>query len=281
MRRHLVIIGMGYTASIVATRATAHSWDVTGTRRYPDGQPHVVAYRDATEAIRSATHLLISTPPEDGLDPALRDFEATILKARDLVWIGYYSTTGVYGDRQGGSVDETTPARPTQPRAKARIDAEDGWSRLAIKKNIAFDRIRIGGIYGPGRSPFEMLRSVHPRLVIAPDHAFSRIHRDDIAEATLAAIDTASGERVLNFVDMLPTPQHVVIEEAARIAHWPLPTPTPLDQALREMNPMARSFWSERRTVQSVLTCQMIHRDWKFPTYREGLAAIWAEMRNV
>ncbi|UYH51106.1 SDR family NAD(P)-dependent oxidoreductase [Candidatus Kirkpatrickella diaphorinae] len=281
MRRHLVIIGMGYSASRVAAQAIAQSWDVTGTKRVPDGQPNVIAYADAAEAIKSATHLLISAPPENGADPAIRDYGRVISAARHLTWIGYYSTTGVYGDRQGGAVDETTPVNPTQPRAQARVTAEDGWARIAADQNIAFDRIRIGGIYGPGRSPFDMLRSDRPRLVIAPDHAFSRIHRDDIAGGTMAAMETASGERVLNFVDTTPSPQHVVIEEAARIAQWPLPTPTPLDQALREMNPMARSFWSERRIVRSELTCQLINRAWKFPSYREGLADIWAQMRSA
>jgi len=278
MPPHLVILGQGYSASAVVAPAKAQGWQVTGTKRAPEPDSTLLAFDAAGEALHKATHVLISAPPSEAGDPALLRYEDVLREAPHLRWIGYYSTTGVYGDRQGGSVDETTPVAPGQSRSRARVQAEQDWQALARDRQIACDIMRLGGIYGPGRSAFDTLRSGKARLVDAPGHLFSRIHRDDIAGATLAAMATASpaSSRILNFVDDCPSPQADVFEEAARLSHHPLPPRVSLEAAWAELSPMARSFWSERRVVQSRLTQQYLRRSWLYPSYREGLAAIYA-----
>ncbi|RUT24667.1 NAD(P)-dependent oxidoreductase [Asaia sp. W19] len=276
MPPHLVILGQGYSASAVVPLARAQAWRVTGTRRVPEEGSGLIAFDEAGSALGEATHLLISAPPSESGDPAFIRYAPLLSESPTLRWIGYYSTTGVYGDRQGAHVDETTPVSPGQTRSRARVEAERAWQELARRRSIACDIMRLGGIYGPGRSAFDTLRSGKARLIDAPDHLFSRIHRDDIAEGTMAAISTASGCRILNFVDDAPSPQAAVFEEAARLANAPLPQRLSLDEAWESLSPMARSFWSERRVVDSRLTQRSLDRRWRFPSYREGLAAILA-----
>lgn len=186
----------------------------------------------------------------------------------------YYSTTGVYGDRQGDTVFETTPPRPGQTRSAARVRAEDARRALAAERGVACDIMRLGGIYGPGRSALDTVVSGTARAIDAPDHLFSRIHRDDIAEGSLAAAHTASGTRVLNFTDDTPSTQRSVLEEAARLLGVALPRVVTLEDAWPDMSDMARSFWSERRVVNSAATRSMLGRPWRYAGYREGLAAI-------
>ncbi|WP_025885894.1 Rossmann-fold NAD(P)-binding domain-containing protein [Asaia prunellae] len=275
MPPHLVILGQGYSASAVASLARARDWQVTGTQRTPATGSGLRPFDSVETELREATHVLVSVPPGETGDPALLRYETILTVAPRLTWIGYYSTTGVYGDRQGRAVDETTPVAPAQTRSQARVKAEQDWQALARSRNIACDIMRLGGIYGPGRSAFDTLRSGKARLIDAPDHLFSRIHRDDIAGATLTAIDTAGTCRILNFVDDTPSPQSAVLEEAARISGMPLPPRLSLEDAWEGLSPMARSFWSERRVVESRLTRQCLGRNWLYPSYREGLTAIF------
>lgn len=274
MPPHLVILGQGYSASAVSMRLGKREWKVTGTKRAPEADSPLKAFDAVEPELRDATHLLISAPPGEAGDPALLRYGAVLEQAPYLRWIGYYSTTGVYGDRKGARVDETTTVAPGQSRSQARVKAEQDWQSLAHRRGIACDIMRLGGIYGPGRSAFDTLRSGKARLIDAPGHLFSRIHRDDIAEATLAAIETARTCRILNFVDDTPSPQAAVFEEAARLVGTPLPQRLSLEEAWQEMSPMARSFWAERRVVDSRLTKESLNREWRYPSYREGLAAI-------
>ncbi|GBR06900.1 SDR family NAD(P)-dependent oxidoreductase [Asaia siamensis] len=280
MPPHLVILGQGYSASAVSTLLRAQGWTVTGTKRAPEAESGLKAFDAVETELLSATHLLVSAPPGEAGDPALLRYGAILEEAPHLRWIGYYSTTGVYGDRQGARVDENTSVAPGQTRSAARVKAEQDWQSLATRRGLACDIMRLGGIYGPGRSAFDTLRSGKARLIDAPDHFFSRIHRDDIAEATLAAIETAQGCRILNFVDDTPSPQAAVFEEAARLSGAALPPRLTLEAAWEEMSPMARSFWAERRLVESVLTKQRLNREWRYPSYREGLAAIFDSEEN-
>ncbi|WP_222546131.1 SDR family NAD(P)-dependent oxidoreductase [Asaia lannensis] len=278
MPPHLVILGQGYSASAVAPEALALGWTVTGTKRQPDADSGLRAFDGVEAELGQATHVLVSVPPDETGDPAFLRYGTLLAGSKALQWLGYYSTTGVYGDRQGAHVNETTPVAPGQSRSRARVQAEQDWQGLARDKGIACDIMRLGGIYGPGRSAFDTLRSGKARLIDAPDHLFSRIHRDDIAGATMAAIHTsrAASCRFLNFVDDCPSPQADVFEEAARLGNYPLPRRLTLEQAWNELSPMARSFWSERRVVDSALTQQVLGREWLYPSYREGLVAIQA-----
>ncbi|GAJ28907.1 NAD dependent epimerase/dehydratase [Acidomonas methanolica NBRC 104435] len=282
---HLVILGLGYIGTVVARTGVARGWRVTGTHRHlregeEDGVRRV-CFTQVGDALRTATHVLISTPPENGRDPAFALFADIIADACRLRWIGYYSTTGVYGDRAGGTVDETTPPRPTQARGRMRLDAETSWQALAARRRVACDLMRLGGIYGPGRSVLDALRAGTARLIAAPAHLFSRIHRDDAAGATWAAIDTAAGCRVLNLVDSRPSSQSEVTRFGAELLRIAPPQAVSLADSLTGMSETGQSFWKERRVVRSDMTERSLGRCWLYPSYREGLAAILAAEDGV
>ncbi len=275
----LLIFGLGYVG-----RAVAATWDgagVTGTARksIPD-LPNTVACIPPEEAVRAlatATHLLVTAPPGAEGDPLLALEGARAALARSpLRWIGYLSSTGVYGDRGGLSVDETTPPAPGSERTIRRVAAEAAWSLLGDRCTV--DIFRLAGIYGPGRSVFDDLRSGRARRIIKPGHAFGRIHRDDIVRAIRAAMAQQGGARarILNLSDDEPEESAVVMEEAARLLGVPPPAEVAFSDAWAAMSPMARSFWSENRKVSSQATKAALDLSWLYPTYREGLRAVLA-----
>jgi nucleoside-diphosphate-sugar epimerase len=257
---------------------------VSGTSRDPsraEVPPGValLAFAASGPAIAAASHLLITAAPGEAGDPLLTTHAEALRAAKGLHWVGYISTTGVYGDRGGGWVDEATPPAPTQDRTRRRVAAEEAWAALAGR--CAVDILRAGGIYGPGRSAFDELREGTTRRTLKPGHAFSRIHRDDIAQAVLAAMATAAptGLRVLNLVDDEPAESALVVEEAARLLGAALPPAVPFEEAAQRMSPMAHSFWAESRRVANAATKAALGIEWRYPTYREGLRAILAEER--
>jgi nucleoside-diphosphate-sugar epimerase len=285
--RRLVVAGLGYSGSAVAAEAARAGWAVAGTVRDPGRlaappPPGVAVLRfaEAGPAIAAATHLLVTASPDAGQgDPVLAAHAGALRAAAGLRWIGYISTTGVYGDRGGAWVEESTPPAPGQDRTRRRVEAERAWAAFT-QRGMAVDLFRSGGIYGPGRSVFDELREGTARRTVKPGHAFSRIHRDDIALAVLAALrqdPLPSGLRVLHLVDDEPCESATVVEEAARLLGVAPPPAVPFDQAVRGMSPMARSFWAENRRVGNAATKAALGiAAWRHPTWREGLRAILA-----
>jgi nucleoside-diphosphate-sugar epimerase len=279
----LLIFGLGYAATALARLAVSHGWRVFGTTTQPaTGQADGIIrlpFEQAAPLLPQATHLLASAPPGEKGDPVLARYQAEIEAAGKLRWIGYFSTTGIYGDRAGGWVDEFTGPSPVAARAARRIEAELQWRAVAgHASGGVIDLMRIAGIYGPGRSVFDGLRAGTARRILAPGHCFGRIHRDDIAGAAFAAMRRLpDGARVLNLTDDLPEESAVVTAYAAQLLGIAAPEGMPLDQAWPGMSPMARSFWSDNRKVSGRLTQQLLGYRWRYPTYREGLAAILAE----
>ncbi len=278
----LLVFGLGYSGRAVAQAATAAGVAVVATSRDParvTAPPGVscVAFDAARPAIGAATHLLATAPPEAGGDPALLRYAEDIAAAPRLRWLGYFSTTGVYGDRAGGWVDETTPAAPASSRTWRRVEAEAAWSAVARGRQV--DLFRLAGIYGPGRSAIDDVRAGAARRIVKPGHSFGRIHRDDIAAAVVAALrqDRPPGPRVLNLADDVPEETARVVEEAARLLGVPPPPAVPFAEAWEAMSSMARSFWSENRKVASRITQSALGITWRHPSYREGLRAILAE----
>ena len=284
---HLVIFGLGYTGAALAEAASAAGLPVTVVTRQPSAAPRNAAapppgdvvlapFDDPGAALQSATHLVATAAPDGFGDPVLARHARAIAAAPALRWIGYMSTTGVYGDRGGGWVDETSPPAPSSERGQRRVDAEQAWS--AAHPGAAVDLLRLAGIYGPGRSVFDDLRSGRARRVEKPGHKFGRIHRDDIAGALLAAIqqDRPPGTRVLNGADSEPAASADVIAYAAGLLGMPPPPLIPFEQAAPAMSPMARSFWADDRKVRSDVTQATLGRRWRYPSYREGLRAILA-----
>lgn len=279
MARNLLIIGLGASGRAAAQVALAAGFSVTATARDParTAMPGVgiVDFAEAAPAIAAATHLLVTAPPDEAMgDPVLAAHAAAIAPAPLLRWIGYISTTGVYGDRGGGWVDEATPPAPGQPRSQRRLAAEQAWAASA--KGRALDLFRTAGIYGAGRSAFDDLRAGTARRTVAPGHAFGRIHVADIGRATIAAAAQMPppGVRVLHLTDDLPAASADVVAEAARLLGMPPPPEVPLADAWPRMSPMARSFWSENRRLRNDETKAALGLTWLYPTFREGLAAI-------
>jgi nucleoside-diphosphate-sugar epimerase len=288
LHRHLIVCGLGYTGVATARAAAEAGLRVTAVTRDPANAPPlgavtIVPFAAAGAAFADATHLLATAPPPgdggegEGADPVLHAHAAAIEAAPRLRWLGYLSTTGVYGDRGGGWVDETTPPAPGQDRSQRRLAAEQAWAALTTTR--AVDLFRLAGIYGPGRSAFDDLRAGRARRIDKPGHAFGRIHRDDIVAAILAAVgqDLPPGVRVLNLNDDEPAEPALVVEEAARLLGMEPPKLTPFAEIEARMSPMGRSFWSESRRVASAGTQAALGLRWRYPTFREGLRGILAE----
>ncbi len=280
---HLLIAGLGYSGIAVARAALAAGWAVTATiRSRAVALPGLatVPFAAAGPALRQATHLLVTAPPGEGGDPVLAAHAEAIGAAAGLRWLGYMSTTGVYGDRDGAWVDEATVPAPGQERSRRRLEAEQQW--MALADRVAVDVMRAGGIYGPGRSVVEELRAGTARRTVKPGHAFGRIHVEDIALAVLAAMRQPRGPglRVLHLVDDEPAESAAVVEEAARLLGVPPPPAVSFDQAFAAMSPMARSFWAENRKVANAATKAALGIQWRYPSYREGLRAIVEQGRD-
>jgi len=260
----LVVFGPGYCGAPIAAAARAAGYAVA------------TVGRGAAADLSDATHVLSTVAPDESGDPILARFGAAIAAAPALRWIGYLSTTGVYGDRGGAWVDETTPPAPGADRSRRRLAAEQAWIDIAGARPL--DIVRLAGIYGPGRSSFDDLRAGRARRIDKPGHSFGRIHRDDIVAAVLAAMgqDRAAGPRILHGSDDDPAEPQAVIAEAARLLGIDPPPLVPFDEAWAAMSPMARSFWAENRKVDNRITKQALGLTWRYPGYRDGLRAILA-----
>jgi nucleoside-diphosphate-sugar epimerase len=254
----LFVFGLGYSAGVLAGRLRAQGWHVGGT-----GRGGTMAFADSAAVqaeLAAASHVLSSVPPgRDGIDPVLAHYGPALRAALPARWIGYLSSTGVYGDCGGAWVDETAPVG--QGRRSARSDADLAWQALGARV------FRLPGIYGPGRSAFDRLQSGTARRLIAPGQVFSRVHVDDIAGGVIAGLNGPVG--VYNIADDEPCDGNAVIEEAARLMGVAPPPLVPLE--LADLSPMARAFYAENRRVANGKARRVL--GWKplFPTYREGL----------
>jgi nucleoside-diphosphate-sugar epimerase len=272
----LLSFGHGYSAQALARLLIPQGWRVIGTTRSADkvarlGCDGVVwPGGDIGPALDAATHLLISAGPDDLGDPVLRQAgDAIAARARRFQWVGYLSTTGVYGDAAGGWVDEDSPLTPATARGMARVKAETDWAAIP---GLPLHIFRLAGIYGPGRGPFQKVRDGTARRIIKPGQVFSRIHVDDIAQVLAASIAQPNPGRAYNLCDDDPAPPEDVIGHAAQLLG--LPIPPAVDFADAEMTPMARSFYAESKKVRNdriktELGVRLIH-----PDYRSGLAAL-------
>ncbi len=285
MTARLIVFGLGYTGAAIARAAGARGADVTVVTRDPlsaaserlRGEGIAIAPFD-NPPLEGASHLLATAAPGEGSDPVLAAHGVAIAAAPGLRWIGYLSTTGVYGDRGGAWVDETSTPAPGQPRSARRRAAERAWEDLAERASAPLDLIRLSGIYGSGRSAINEVREGTARRVMKPGHAFSRIHVDDIAGLVTAAMARPPGVpvRVLHGADDEPAPSAEVVAEAARLLGAKPPPAIAFEAAKGAMSPMALSFWSENRKVANGLTKAATGWALRYPTYREGLRAILA-----
>lgn len=273
----LLTLGHGYSASAVAARLIPQGWTVIGTCRDAGraqalraaGVQPLMWPADLGPALTTASHILISAAPDAAGDPFLRA-AGDALNAANPTWVGYFSTTAVYGDHQGAWVDEDTPVTPQSDRARHRVLAEQQWLNTPLPVHI----FRLAGIYGPSRGPFVKVREGSARRVIKPGQVFSRIHVDDIAETVLASIARPNPGRIYNVCDNDPAPPEDVLSYAATLLGLPEPPAVPYDQA--DMTPMARSFYGESKRVSNARILNELQVQLNHPTYREGLVSLLA-----
>ncbi len=198
-----------------------------------------------------------------------------IAAAPNLRWIGYLSTTAVYGDHGGGWVDETTPLTPATKRGEWRVAAERAWQDFARKQSLNLHIFRLAGIYGPGRGPFAKLRAGTARRIVKPGQVFSRIHVEDIAQTLTASMNAPNAGAVYNVCDDDPAPPQDILAFAAKLLN--LPVPPEEDFATAEMTPMARSFYSESKRVRNDRIKAELGVKLKYPDYKTGLRALARE----
>lgn len=227
---------------------------------------------DLSAALDRATHLLVSAAPSDAGDPVLNALKGEIAaRAGQFDWVGYLSTTGVYGDTGGDWVDEGSPLNPATKRGIAREKAEAEWQSI---KGLPLHIFRLAGIYGPGRGPFAKVRSGTARRIIKKDQVFSRIHVEDIAKILGASMAHPNPGAVYNLCDDDPAPPQDVIAFAAELLGVPLPPPEDFETA--EMTPMARSFYAESKRVRNDRIKQELGVTLKYPDYKIGLRDLLA-----
>ena len=258
----LLVFGLGYTARAFVQRL-GPEWTIVATSR---GDSRVPLLPDGGFA--GVTHILVSAPPDEAGDPALVRYGKDITALGSLQWLGYLSTTGVYGTRDGDWVDESAELRPSSARAKRRVAAEQGWLRLGAHV------FRLAGIYGQGRSALDALVAGTAKRVDAGGQVFSRIHVDDIATVLLASIAKPRPGAIYNVCDDEPAAQEAVVAHAARLLGL---TPQPfIPLAEADLTPMARSFYADNKRVSNALMKRELDVVLAYPSYREGLAAILA-----
>lgn len=290
--KRLFCFGIGYSAEALIRRLKPKGWAVAGTcreekRRARLARRGIKAYvfdtdrplANATKILAGTTHLLISIPPGeegDDADPLLRHHLGDLLATRaSLKWIGYLSSTSVYGDAQGLPVDENWPCRPTSTRSRRRVEAEGAWLALAQAATpLPVHAFRLAGIYGPGRSELDRVRAGTAKRINRPRQRFARIHVDDIANVLVASMAKPRPGAFYNVCDDEPAPPSAVTEEACRLLGLAPPPFRTLDEAAKLMSPLARNFWRDDRFMLNVLIKSELGVKLTYPSYREGLKAI-------
>lgn len=283
----LVIFGLGFTAHAVADFVRPRFSSITATVRGEDKAARLT--RDGLDVlvfnesgfdprlearVRNADAVLVSAGPDDLGDPVLRHFKTAMEQSSTLRWIGYLSTIGVYGDAQGGWVDETTPVDPSHLRTKIRVAVEQDWLALGARVNKAVQIFRLAGIYGPGRNPILNLKSRAQRI-IKPGQVFNRIHVEDIAQTILASLAHPRPGAIYNVTDDEPAPPQDVLLFAADVLGVEPPPEVPFEQAV--MTEMARSFYADNKRVSNRLIREELGVALRYPTYREGIRALAAQ----
>ncbi len=282
MTQTLLSFGHGYSAQALGQLLTPDRWRIIGTTRTAEKasrlkaqgvEPVVWPGSDLSGALDAATHILVSAAPTETGDPVLEALGDRIAaRAPNLTWVGYLSTTGVYGDHRGGWVDETTPLTPSTRRGRLRVAAETAWRQLADRAGLPLHIFRLAGIYGPGRGPFAKVRDGTARRIIKPGQVFSRIHVDDIAQVLAASIARPDPGAIYNVCDDEPAPPQDVIAYAAELLNLPLPPEIAFDEA--DLSPMARSFYAESKRVRNDRIKEDLGVRLLNPDYRTGLAAL-------
>lgn len=288
----LFCFGIGYSATVLARRLLAEGWRVAGTSRH---QTHCDALRAEGIAavpfergrpidpvlLDGVTHLLASVPPDKDGDPVLAEHFADIAGQSQLRWIGYLSTTTVYGDYRGNWVDENEPLRPSHERAWRRVHAEQRWFDLKRLHRRPTHVFRLAGIYGPGRSVLDDVRDGSVQRIVKKKQYFGRIHVEDIATVLRASMERPNPGAVYNVADDLPAPPQDVAAFACELLGVEPPPPVPFEAVRETMSPMQLSFWTDSKKVRNERIKSELGVTLAYPDYKAGLRAILAAERKA
>lgn len=283
---YLFCFGLGYSAQRLAHGLVAEGWRVSGTHRPGDGRPEgldtvpVLPFDRAHPLdpadLEGATHVLISIPPDgdgDG-DPTLDVHGPDLARLPSLAWLGYLSTTGVYGDTGGDWVCESSPVAPTVARSKRRARAEQGWLDLRQSRGVPVHVFRLAGIYGPGRSVVDNVRTGRAHRIVKAGHMFSRIHVDDIATVIKASMARPNPGAIYNVCDDDPAPPQEVVAHACALLGVEPPPEVRFEDAAASLSAMALSFYADNRRVRNDRIKRELGVTLRYPTYREGLRSL-------
>lgn len=281
----LFVFGLGYSGLEIARAISAHGAWVGGTVRNEEKAARLRAEdlsvsvfdgmtpgQGIGEALKRATHILISIAPGESGDRVIAHHASDIRAAENLAWIGYLSSVGVYGNYGGAWVSERTTPHPRPGRSANRLEAENVWRLLAEDCEVPLARFRIAGIYGPGRNALKKLADGTARRIIKTGQVFNRIHVADIALTVLAAIER-NADGIFNLTDNEPGPPQDVVEYAAGLMGVPVPPELPFETS--DLSPMARSFYGENKRILNRRIRQGLAVELCYPTYRDGLSAMW------
>ncbi len=277
---NLFCFGLGFSAQALIRHLHGRGWTISGTSR--DGEGDLIPFSrrqpltDPGGILADVTHVLLSIPPDDDGDPVLACHGADLAALPNLRWLGYLSTTGVYGDRGGGWVDEETPPAPTHRRGERRLAAERAWLDWADENKTdhgpAVHIFRLAGIYGPGRNALEAVRQGRARRIVKPGHVFSRIHVDDLAAVLAASMAQPNGGAIYNVCDDEAAPPQDVIAHAASLLG--LDPPPEIAFARAELSPMAASFYRDNKRTRNDRIKGELGVQLRYPDYRAGLGAL-------
>ena len=278
---NLFCFGLGYCADYLSAKLIKQGWQVSATCRTSEKaavleasgiRPVLLSGKKVTVTdLDKADHILISAPPEqDGSDPVLNFAEAALAALQDQIkWVGYLSTTGVYGDHQGAWIDEETPAGLLSERGQRRVAAEAQWAATGLPMHY----FRLAGIYGPGRNSLRALQNGTARRVVKQGQVFSRIHLVDITRILEASMANPNAGRAYSVCDDTPAPPQDVVTYAAELMG--VSPPALQDFATAELSPMARSFYGENKRIRNNRIKEELGVSLEYPDYRAGLSALW------
>lgn len=278
---NLFCFGLGYCADYLSAKLIKQGWQVSATCRTSEKaavleasgiRPVLLSGKKVTVTdLGKADHILISVPPEqDGSDPVINFAEAALAALQDQIkWVGYLSTTGVYGDHQGAWIDEETPAGLLSERGQRRVAAEAQWAATGLPMHY----FRLAGIYGPGRNSLRALQNGTARRVVKQGQVFSRIHLADITRILEASMANPNAGRAYSVCDDTPAPPQDVVTYAAELMG--VSPPALQDFATAELSPMARSFYGENKRIRNNRIKEELGVSLEYPDYRAGLSALW------
>lgn len=284
----LFVFGYGFTARALARRVQPQGWQVSATIRRPadrarlevEGVAPVPAgnKRALALALRDVQAVLVTAPPDAQGCPGLRALVPALATANAFPdWIGYLSTTGVYGDRHGGWVTEISRLAAKSVEGARRVSAERDWLEVGRGMGLTVQLFRLPGIYGPGRSGLDRLRAGQAQRIVSPGQVFSRIHVDDLAAGLAASIAKPRAGGIYNLCDDEPCPNSQVVAYAAQLLDLPIPPEVPIAEA--HLSPAAMRFYAESKRVSNARAKAELGWRPAYPSYREGLAAILAAER--